>query len=549
VRSLLRLLVLLGVLLSSTAVAPMAWADPTTPPPVAPTAVVDTGPANPTTSPSSAPVYSTFTFHADNPAATFQCRITGPGRTNVFGPCPGGVGGTATYTNLKGGTYVFTVRAVLGTVVGPQTADYAWQVLDCSLVSTLCPVFAPDHYSVPAGATFNDPTGNLVAQRRNLTHVIRTINSMPGYKVPTQAACDPKVYPSTIRISLYSATDMAFARSLVAAARRCISVQILMNNHLGPVNTQSIRYLQHYLGPKVSDGTGLRRTFAHRCNFGCRGGGVLHAKFYLFDSALTAPGGQNIAHTVMVGSSNMTSNASGVQWNDLYTVRGDATLHSQYLSMFVRMERDRDQQRTFTFSTGPYQTTFTPLTPNSADPTMAALQSIHCVGAKGGTGIGGRTVVYINMHAWFGVRGYAFANRVRQLYDSGCYVKVLYSFMSLSVYKKLSSAVGPRMSVRRTIFSKHGGINATLYSHFKNISVSGVVGTNHAAYVVWTGSNNFTNDGVKFDEVTMRIASRAAYEQYRAQFLYITKRRTSGVYASFAEPIGGGRAIHAPAGG
>ena len=54
---------------------------------------------------------------------------------------------------------------------------------------------------------------------------------------------------------------------------------------------------------------------------------------------------------------------------------------------------------------------------------------------------------------------------------------------------------------------------------------------------------------MKFDEVTMRIASRAAYEQYRAQFLYITKRRTSGVYASFAEPIGGGRAIHAAAGG
>ena len=238
-RSLLRLLVLLGVLLSSTAVAPMAWADPTTPPPVAPTAAVDTGPANPTTSPSNAPVYSSFTFHADNPAATFECRITGPGRTNVFGPCPGGVAGAATYTNLKGGSYVFTVRAVLGTLVGPQTADYAWQVVDCSLVSTLCPVFAPDHYTVPAGATFNDPTGTLVAQRRNLTHVIRTINSMPGYKVPTQAACDPKVSPSTIRISLYSATDMAFARALVAAARRCISVQILMNNHLGPVQTPS----------------------------------------------------------------------------------------------------------------------------------------------------------------------------------------------------------------------------------------------------------------------------------------------------------------------
>ena len=101
------------------------------------------------------------------------------------------------------------------------------------------------------------------------------------------------------------------------------------------------------------------------------------------------------------------------------------------------------------------------------------------------------------------------------------------------------------MSVRRTIFSKHGGIHATLYSHFKILAVSGVVGSNHAAYVVWTGSNNFTNDGVKFDEVTMRIASRAAYEQYVNQFAFITRTRTSGTYASFAEPIGGGRAIDA----
>jgi hypothetical protein len=118
--------------------------------------------------------------------------------------------------------------------------------------------------------------------------------------------------------------------------------------------------------------------------------------------------------------------------------------------------------------------------------------------------------------------------------------------MSWSVYKKLTYGTGYRMSVRRTIFSRNGGIHATLYSHFKMLAVSGVVGTNHAASVVWTGSNNFTNDGVKFDEVTMRIASRAAWAQYVRQFAFITRTRTASTYASFAEPIGGGRAIEAP---
>ena len=548
-RAFVRLVVLLGVLLSGAAVSPSAVADGETSP-VQPSTILDNRPQNPTTVPYGAVVPSVFTFHSDVSGATFQCRILGPGgKRGAWESCPGGVPGRATYPDLVGGSFTFQVRATAdgGATYGPPTPELVWRVLDCSTTMKLCKVTAPDSYSPVTGATFNNPTGGTVAQRRNLTHVIRTINSMPGYAVRDPAICDRANVPSTIRISLYSATDMPFARALRAASRRCISVQILMNNHLGPKRTPSVQYLLYHLGGRVTDPTtgAVRRSFAHRCNFGCRGGGVLHSKFYLFDTALTVPGRTRIARTVMVGSSNMTANASHVQWNDLYTVRGDATLHGQFLYMFRRMQRDRDEKRTFAFVDGIYQTTFTPLTTGSADPTLAALNSIHCTGAARGTGYAGRTTVYINMHAWFGVRGYAFANRVRTLHDAGCYVKVLYSFMSASVYKKLTYGAGSRMSVRRTIFSRHGGIHASLYSHFKMLAVSGVVGTNHAASVVWTGSNNFTNDGVNYDEVTMRIASRVAYLQYVTQFGFITRTRTSRTYASFAEPIGGGRAIDA----
>jgi hypothetical protein len=517
-----------------------------TPPPALPVTTITRYPANPTPVPAGSVVPSVFEFQADLPNATFQCRIIGAGgKHGVWEGCPGGAPGRATYPDLVGGTYTFQVRATLdgGLTYGNPTPEFTWQVLDCTTTMTLCRVYAPDRYAPPAGASFNNPTGDNPAQRRNLTHVIRTINSMPGYAVRSSAVCDPRNVPSTIRISLYSLTDMPVARALRAASRRCISVQVLMNNHLGPKTTPAVNYLQYYLGTSVTDATGVRRSFAHRCHYGCRGGGVLHSKFYLFDSRLVAPGRVPITKTVMVGSSNMTANASKVQWNDLYTVRGDATLHGQFLSMFTRMQRDRDEYRTVRFTDGIYQTTFTPLTRNSADPTLATLNSIHCAGATGGTGYAGHTVVHINMHAWFGVRGYALAKRVRDMYDAGCYVKVLYSFMSWSVYKKLTYGTGSRMSVRRTIFSRHGGIHATLYSHFKMIAASGVVGTNRAASVVWTGSNNFTNDGVKFDEVTMRIASRAAWAQYVNQFAFITRTRTAGTYASFAEPIGGGRAV------
>jgi len=598
VRTLVRLVVLVAVLLSSVALAPVASADdtgtadpttgptsaasadpgagagsgidtsggadpsadpvadptdPPTPTPLVPFTRIIRNPVNPTRVSAGSVVPSVFKFRAEDPAvpnvpltgATFECRILGPGKRGIWERCPGGVRDEATYSDLVGGTFTFQARATYLGKTGEGSSEFTWQVLDCTTTMTLCKVTAPDHYAPTAGASFNNPTGTSPAQRRNLTHVIRTINSMPGYAVRNQAVCDPRNVPSTIRISLYSLTDMPVARALQAASRRCISVQVLMNSHLNATTTPAIRFLQHYLGASVTDPTGVRRSFAHRCHYGCRGGGTLHAKFYLFDSRLVAPGGTKITKTVMVGSSNMTSNASKVQWNDLYTVRGDATLHAQFLSMFLRMQRDRDEYRTFRFTDGIYQTTFTPLTPNSADPTLATLNSIHCAGATGGTGYAGHTVVHINMHAWFGVRGYAMAKRVRDMYDAGCYVKVLYSFMSWSVYKKLTYGTGSRMSVRRTIFSRHGGIHATLYSHFKMIAASGVVGTNRAASVVWTGSNNFTNDGVKFDEVTMRIASRAAWAQYVNQFAFITRTRTSGTYASFAEPIGGGRAVDA----
>ena len=53
---------------------------------------------------------------------------------------------------------------------------------------------------------------------------------------------------------------------------------------------------------------------------------------YLFDSDVPAPyrSRNRIRNTVMVGSSNITSNASRVQWNDLFTIRGNGRVHRDY---------------------------------------------------------------------------------------------------------------------------------------------------------------------------------------------------------------------------
>jgi hypothetical protein len=203
------------------------------------------------------------------------------------------------------------------------------------------------------------------------------------------------------------------------------------------------------------------------------------------------------------------------------------------------MKRDRGFRRTPPLAVGNYQTVFWP-TLRGPDPYLTTLRSIRCSGARG-AGVNGHSLVHINMHAWFGTRGLAIARQVRSLYNQGCHVRILYGFMSYGVYRILHAGTGSRMSVRRTVFSSNGS-TAYLYSHFKNIAVSGNVAGVPNARVSWTGSNNFTNHGTHFDEVMLRINSAAIYRGYVKQFNFMRDRASSSIYANFSEPSGGGRA-------
>jgi hypothetical protein len=243
----------------------------------------------------------------------------------------------------------------------------------------------------------------------------------------------------------------------------------------------------------------------------------------------------------------MTQNASRVQWNDLYTVRRSAALFRDLNYYFRLMKRDKGFKRTrdpFT-SVGPYRVTFWPVRPRTKDPEIAALRSIRCT-KVGSAGAGGRSDVYINMHAWYGDRGRAFLKRVRSLYSHGCRIHILYSFMTQGVFSSLKRGTGARMSVRRTIYSRDGDKYADLYSHFKNIAVSGNVNGHPGSRMVWTGSNNFSPDGDHFDEMMVRIKSGRVFRAYRQHFRFMVKRKSSARYARFYEPFGGGRAPRKP---
>ena len=102
---------------------------------------------------------------------------------------------------------------------------------------------------------------------------------LPGHQearpVPEHAKSN---FPSTIRIALYSFSDNRVADALIRAHRRCVSVKVLMNDHLSNRDVPAFGRLQRALGYDRD-----RRSYARRCKEGCRGShGPLHTKMYLF---------------------------------------------------------------------------------------------------------------------------------------------------------------------------------------------------------------------------------------------------------------------------
>src|SRR4051794_38746231 len=163
---------------------------------------------------------------------------------------------------------------------------------------------SPDHYTPRYGAKFNKPYGNRVSRGRLIHHVVRTIDSSPASVRPRPASgarvpcpSHSRFFPSRIRISLYSIANRAFVDALIRAHRRCVSVQLLMNNHLDATTSRSWGALLKAIGNDRR-----KRSWTRRCVGGCRGHAVLHSKFYLFSHA------GNARNVVMVGSSNMTTN-------------------------------------------------------------------------------------------------------------------------------------------------------------------------------------------------------------------------------------------------
>ena len=393
----------------------------------------------------------------------------------------------------------------------------------------------PSKWDAPRGPFFNDPhrrEGHFNIERR----VVQTIKHTPK--------------GSTIRIAVYSFDRMVVADAIVAAARRGVKVQMLLNDHWDTAAMKRIR---------AEIGTDRRKnSFIYKCKKSCRGAANdfnnLHSKFYLFSQA------GRTEDVIAVGSANMTRNADIHQWNDLYFTSGDHGLFREFVALFNDMRNDyavRQEPRTFCGGfpiTGICDDSVDKHTvvafPRSSGPkndlVLTMLDKVRCLTPDG---LGGqtRTKLALSMHTMRGDRGNYLAAAIRKKYAQGCDVRVMFGLIGYHTKGVIAAPTARgRIPLRSTGMDFNTEDNFDLnsdgvddlildyYSHQKYFVIQGTYNGVRDTNMVLTGSTNWASLSTANDEVWFTIQGEKVAGKYLKNFNYQwnNQRNTRNAYTT-----------------
>ncbi len=361
------------------------------------------------------------------------------------------------------------------------------------------------------GAVFNNPQGGHAATWRIIDHVEDAIRHTPA--------------GARILISSYLMDQASSVNALIAARARGVRVQVVLDGDQG--NTVESRRLGVILNadnglPGSPNRWGRDKSFLVFCTGSCRGDRTIpnnHTKFYMFSRTGTA------RYVVMVSSANLNRGGAERGWNDLYTIKGMPGVFADFSGIHREMAQDTplDGDRFRQFTRGRYTYRFYPLTA-ARDPVLEDLAKVRCRGATGGSGHNGRTAINISMFAWGAERGGRIAERVVELDRQGCDVSVIYGapYRNVSdILKRSARRGGIKLWDSRHDFDRDG--SPDLRTHEKYMLINGRYGGDSSSWQVHTGCMNWAMGIKSGDDLTLNIASRAAYQQYLTNWRYIAR--------------------------
>ncbi len=363
------------------------------------------------------------------------------------------------------------------------------------------------------GPTFNNPLGSPEEQYAIINKLQSMIDAAP-----------PKSY---IRMSFYSLTIPSFVDRLVEAHKRGVNVRVIMS--------------QHADGPqwgKLEKELGTNRkasSFALLCKGGCmtgQEGSYMHAKIFLFSST------GNSKNVAVVSSANPTNMQARVGFNDAYTIVGNLVMYKTYLNYFEDMADGAKGKRWSNYYRtaldGKYKTYLFPRAGDTSltDTVYQVLSNVKCSGVASSYGKNGRTIIQVGVHGWTKGR-LNLAKKLWSLDNAGCEVEVVYSGkifdertgktvvepeIKAALAKKGGRYGGPKVYDFTEDFDNDGKFDA--YIHTKYILINGNYAGNPKSKYVFTGSHNFTKNGLRYNnEAILRIKDDRVHKVYACHFM------------------------------
>jgi phosphatidylserine/phosphatidylglycerophosphate/cardiolipin synthase-like enzyme len=382
-------------------------------------------------------------------------------------------------------------------------------------------------YTVPANSYFSYPNAGKKAKYAIRNKVLATINSTWGG--PRTADGLPGPDNGTIRIATWSFKDWTIARALVAARNRGVSVQVVAAKARNAPNPQW-RYLKKQLGSRLArpgrPATVNQVSFARECRGACRGrGGTPHAKYFLFHNV----GRTHVPATVFQTSMNLTNMGFEGQWNQA-EVSHSQEVYDDFMTIYGQTRlgvAQRSPHRIFSEGGGTVTSEFFPYHANaSTDPVMRLLSGVSCNNAGVGTP-GNHTRLRIINYSIYGNRGVWIAKRLRQLWNQGCDIRMIYAVSSRPVISILRNGSGRgRIPLRQSVIT-NSKREIVKYNHSKWLTISGNWRGQPGQYVTMSGSANFSLFAFTGDEQLQTIVNKYQALRHNATFNATWRQKSS----------------------
>jgi phosphatidylserine/phosphatidylglycerophosphate/cardiolipin synthase-like enzyme len=398
---------------------------------------------------------------------------------------------------------------------GPRTTTHATEVpvhrrltsllAALALVAALSSAWAPAAAAAGPveGPVFNDPTGTDVQQMAIMTKIMNAISG-------TRRG-------ATIRIAVFSFTIEEFADRLINAYKRGVHVRLIVDDHeTWPAFTR----VQQVLGKNVG-----KSSFAVHCRGAClteNQPSYMHTK--LFQFSLT----DGVPWVSMVASANPTYFQARRGWNNGYMIVNDTVIYEAVKLAFETMAKaaaNPNQPTTspnayFTATSGKYKFYNFPKggLGRDNDTMWGIFQNIRCTGVATGYGSSGYTTIRLAMYQWSVLR-IRLAERIWDLDDQGCKVTIMFdptrvdSQVLATLTKRGGRHGGPTIVPAATDDDDNGVVDQMI--HDKYWLINGVYAGDTSAKVVFTGSANWTNNSLHYnDEYLLRIWDNAVFKKY-----------------------------------